>query len=121
MLDALPGSAGAGGAAGPRTIVSVGELLRESDVTAAAEDSDLTDVYATLPESEHDIASVKDLLRCEPLQAQALALTRALHEASAAEVLPSLGLLAPNDPNAHGIKALIEAVKKLVSEKREGE
>ncbi len=101
---------------------TVGELLRRPEMTGAATDcnnDELAEVYETLPEIERNPESVAELLRNEAVLLQALELTRALYDAPPSEVLPSLGLPAPDDVNALGLPALIDAVKKAVRQENE--
>lgn len=103
---------------------TIGELLRRPEMTRAAtdcNDNELAEVYETLPEIERNPESVAELLRNEAVLLQALELTRALYEAPPAEVLPTLGLPVPDDVNALGLPALIDAVKKSVRREREGQ
>lgn len=110
------------GIGGKNNAPTVGELLRRSEMAEAAKSctsEELSAVYEKLPEIERNPESVVELLRNEAVLLQALELTRALHEAPPAEILPSLGLPVPDDVNTLGLPALIDSVKKAVRQERE--
>lgn len=119
MLDAMPNNNRTAGNAVPRPVfATVGDLLRTAELKefVSSDDADLAAVYETIPAVERNPESVKQLLRCQAVQSQALSLTRALLEAPPGDVLPSLGLPLPSTPGIMGMQALIEAIKKAANE-----
>lgn len=119
MLDAMPNSGGGGSGGARPVIATAGDLLRTSELAElvdGSDDADLSAVFETIPAIERNRESVKELLRSQAVQSQALALTRALLEAPPSDVLPSLGLPLPDTPGSMGMKALIEAIKKAANQ-----